>query len=76
MARDTPPPGNYLPEACKGCVVVHGSHPLILGTSAVEEDRSVEEDDAPFQWDPHTKVFTVVNTKSHACFTCHAIRVW
>lgn len=58
-----PPLGNYLPEACKGCVIVHRSHPLIIGTSPVGED------DAPFQWDPLSKVFTVTNAKHHTCFT-------
>jgi len=58
-----PPPGNYLPEACKGCVVVHRSHPLILGMCPVDEDE------ATFQWDPQSKVFTVVNAERHTCFT-------
>jgi len=55
--------GNYLPEACKGCVVVHRSHALIIGTCPVDADE------APFQWDPLTKVFTVANAERHTCFT-------
>lgn len=63
MVIFNPLPGNYLPEACKGCVVVHKSHPLILGTGPAGDD------DAPFQWDPHSKVFTVVNANQYPCFT-------
>lgn len=59
----SPPRGNYLPEACRGCVVVHRSHPLILGTGPADDYE------APFQWDPHSKVFTIVNANRYPCFT-------
>mmetsp|Transcript_28109 Transcript_28109/g.66429 ORF Transcript_28109/g.66429 Transcript_28109/m.66429 type:complete len:377 (+) Transcript_28109:29-1159(+) len=56
-------PGNFLPDACKGCVVVHRSHPLILGIGPARKD------DAPFRWDPDDKVFSVVNVNKFPCFT-------
>jgi len=59
----TAPPGNYLPKACRGCVVVHKRHPLILGTAPA--DAGTE----PFLWDTESEVFTVVNTRPHTRFT-------
>lgn len=56
-------PGNYLPSACRGCIVVHRSHPSIYGIFPVKE----AEDN--FQWDPSSKVFTVVNAKPYPSFT-------
>lgn len=56
-------PGNYLPEACKGCTVVHKSHPLIFGVGRAYTDEP------PFQWDPGSKVFAVVNGSRYPCFT-------
>lgn len=56
-------PGNYLPEACQGCVVVHRTHPAIFGVFPIDEDL------APFQWDPVTQVFSVVNVNRFPCFT-------
>lgn len=55
-------PGNYLPEACRGCVVVHMTHPLIIGTSPAEDD------DDTFLWDPKIKVFAATNTNAFPCF--------
>mmetsp|Transcript_39275 Transcript_39275/g.117400 ORF Transcript_39275/g.117400 Transcript_39275/m.117400 type:complete len:365 (+) Transcript_39275:78-1172(+) len=63
MLPDDTPPGNYLPEACKGCVVVHRSHPLILGVGPADKE------DAVFRWDPRDKVFSIVNGNSFPCFT-------
>ncbi|CAE7304500.1 unnamed protein product [Symbiodinium pilosum] len=60
-------PGNYLPSACRGCVIVHRSHPAIVGIFPVPEE-SGSADDA-FQWDPKSKVFTVVNARRYPCFT-------
>ncbi|CAK0855608.1 unnamed protein product [Prorocentrum cordatum] len=56
-------PGNYLPEAVKGCVIVHRSHPLVLGVGPAAEG------DAHFQWNSESEVFSVANTGSDACFT-------
>mmetsp|Transcript_71795 Transcript_71795/g.199229 ORF Transcript_71795/g.199229 Transcript_71795/m.199229 type:complete len:390 (+) Transcript_71795:118-1287(+) len=63
MIGDLTLPGNYLPEACKGCVVVHGAHPLILGVVPSHGH------DPPYQWDPESKVFTVANPSAFPCFT-------
>ncbi|CAE8693617.1 unnamed protein product [Polarella glacialis] len=66
MAADTLLPGNYLPSACPGIVVVHKSHPRIHGVLPVPEEEDVE---AEFQWDPQSKVFTVVNATCYPCYT-------
>mmetsp|Transcript_70355 Transcript_70355/g.228708 ORF Transcript_70355/g.228708 Transcript_70355/m.228708 type:complete len:434 (-) Transcript_70355:21-1322(-) len=58
-------PGNYLPEACEGCVIVHKVHPLIVGVDPLARGG----DCAPFQWDVASKVFAVVNASRHTCFT-------
>lgn len=48
-------PGNVLLEACQGCVLVHGEHPRIFGSSAVDSK-------APqFGWNPKDQIFTVTN---------------
>jgi len=56
-------PGNYLPEACRGCVIVHRSHPLILGAvPAVEGDPA-------FQLDEDSKVLAISNANPFTSFT-------
>mmetsp|Transcript_108506 Transcript_108506/g.203713 ORF Transcript_108506/g.203713 Transcript_108506/m.203713 type:complete len:352 (+) Transcript_108506:39-1094(+) len=55
-------PGNYLPEACKGCTVVHKAHPRILVTRAARAGK------ASFHWDPERKTFTVLNGSRHTRF--------
>eukprot|EP00929_Paragymnodinium_shiwhaense_P117213 TRINITY_DN8752_c0_g1_i2.p1 TRINITY_DN8752_c0_g1~~TRINITY_DN8752_c0_g1_i2.p1 ORF type:complete len:392 (+),score=43.06 TRINITY_DN8752_c0_g1_i2:124-1299(+) len=57
------PPGNYLPEACPGCIIVHETHPLILGMQPASASQP------SFQWDRQSKVFTVVNCKDFVSFT-------
>ncbi|CAE7350407.1 unnamed protein product [Symbiodinium natans] len=59
-------PGNYLPSACKGCIIVHRSHPSIVGIFPVPEESCSAD---TFQWDPKSKVFTVVNARRYPCFT-------
>ncbi|CAK9027191.1 Hypothetical protein SCF082_LOCUS17806 [Durusdinium trenchii] len=59
-------PGNYLPSACRGCVVVHRSHPAIWGIFPVPEKEAQKEE---FHWDPDSKVFSVVNAKPYPAFT-------
>lgn len=48
-------PGNYLPSACPGCVIVHRSHELVH--SVHEENPEAAE----LEWDPDSKIFSVVN---------------
>lgn len=54
-----------MPEACRGCVIVHRSHPDICGILPVTE----EADGAAFQWDPESKIFTIINSKGYPCYT-------
>mmetsp|Transcript_35704 Transcript_35704/g.83582 ORF Transcript_35704/g.83582 Transcript_35704/m.83582 type:complete len:394 (-) Transcript_35704:7-1188(-) len=56
-------PGNYMPEACEGCTIVHRSHPDILGS------QSASSNSQPFQWEPEDKVFIVSNpSRKRTCF--------
>lgn len=49
-------PGNYLPEACKGCVLVHAAHPRIFGRTAAGPG------DTAFQWSSEDQVFAIANS--------------
>lgn len=56
--------GNYMPEACKGCVVVHGEHSRIYGKSVAIPGSM------PLQWDAEDEIFIVSNaSKYHTCYT-------
>mmetsp|Transcript_43149 Transcript_43149/g.99424 ORF Transcript_43149/g.99424 Transcript_43149/m.99424 type:complete len:387 (+) Transcript_43149:72-1232(+) len=48
-------PGNFVPEACVGCTIVHSTHPRILGTQPVSPNSQ------PFEWEAEDRVFIVSN---------------
>eukprot|EP00927_Polykrikos_kofoidii_P051731 TRINITY_DN45526_c0_g1_i1.p1 TRINITY_DN45526_c0_g1~~TRINITY_DN45526_c0_g1_i1.p1 ORF type:complete len:337 (-),score=28.12 TRINITY_DN45526_c0_g1_i1:125-1135(-) len=62
-ASDDALPGNYMPEACKGCVIVHTSHPRIIGSRPVASGRRSLDARRPFRWDPREGFFTVANAE-------------
>lgn len=59
-------PGNFVPDACKGCVVVHGSHPAVA-----QARLTTRHTGSPFQWNPEDKAVVVANSsyrRSHFTF--------